>query len=85
VRNASGQARERLRFDLTMKKPGAEAIGSTAIRPSRGIRREHPSVLLGLSFSLTFLPASETLGAAKILQGELTSMWGSCVLHRIIV
>jgi len=35
---ASPGARERPRFDLTMKKPGAEAPGSLTIRALRGVR-----------------------------------------------
>jgi hypothetical protein len=62
MHSASPGARERPRFDLTMKKPGAEALGSIEIRAVRGVCRVHPGVLSRLSFSLMYLQASETLG-----------------------
>jgi hypothetical protein len=58
----AGLARERPRFDLTMKKPGAEAPGIIAYRAVRGVRRVHPGSFPGLLFNLIHLQASECLG-----------------------
>ncbi len=54
MRFAFGQAREQPR-----------CATSPDFRASRGVRRVHPSVLPGLSFTPMFLRGSETLGVLK--------------------